>query len=148
MRIAVWVGAALAIAASSCKKEGARRPEVFEPLSSASGSGPTLPGKGAVGTPDAGLRGSAGAVAAAGPAEIQVGMTREQFIEAAGDCALRIVFVPASGNGSRYVEVFQPRAGPCVKRLQERRFTIVGGKLETIEPGLDTVAAAAATRQQ
>jgi hypothetical protein len=75
-------------------------------------------------------------------------MTREQFVAAAGDCAVRIVFVPASGSGSRYVEVFQPRPGPCLQRLEERRFTIVGGTLEKIEPGLDTVAAAAAARQQ
>jgi hypothetical protein len=146
MRIVMWMAAAVAIAASGCKKEGGGNPEMFDPISGASGSGVASAMK-AAGAPDAGVRGSAAEVTPAGPADIHVGMTREQFVEAAGDCAVRIVFVPATGNGSRYVEVFQPRPGPCVKRLEERRFTIVGGKLETIEPGLDTVAAAAADRQ-
>jgi hypothetical protein len=147
MRIALWVGAAVLTAASGCKKEGAGRPEVFDPISGVSGSGAAPPGK-AAGAQDVAVRGSAAEAVPQGPAQIHVGMTREQFTAAAGDCALRIVFVPASGNGSRYVEVFQPRPGPCLKRLEERRFTIIGGTLEKIEPGLDTVAAAAAARQQ
>jgi hypothetical protein len=140
MRIARWLGAAVAIAAISCKKEGERRPETFEPISGASTSGDVAsPAKAVGGT--AGPRTSPAEAESSARPDIHVGMTREQFVSAAGDCAVRVVFVPASGSGSRYVEVFQPKPGPCIQRLEERRFTIVGGRLETIQPGLDAAAA-------
>jgi hypothetical protein len=53
-----------------------------------------------------------------------------------GKCAERRVFVPA-GPGSLYVEVYQPKEDEaCRKRLGERHFTIRGGSLYEITPGL------------
>jgi hypothetical protein len=70
------------------------------------------------------------------PPEFKVGQTRDEVMERFGNCAVRRVFLPA-GPGSLYVEIYQPKNDEaCLKRLGERRFTIRGGTLYEIVPGL------------
>ncbi len=86
---------------------------------------------------------SSGEAAAAAPAqddgtppEFKLGQTREEVMERFGTCAVRRVFLPA-GPGSLYVEIYQAKDDEaCIKRLGERHFTIRGGTLYEMTPGL------------
>jgi hypothetical protein len=70
------------------------------------------------------------------PPELKVGQSREEVMQLLGNCAVRRVFVPA-GPGSLYVEIYQAKdTEACRKRLGERQFTIRGGELFKITPGL------------
>lgn len=70
------------------------------------------------------------------PPEFKVGLSRDEVMQRFGNCAVRRVFLPA-GPGSLYVEIYQPKDDEhCRKRLGERQFTIRGGSLYQITPGL------------
>jgi hypothetical protein len=69
------------------------------------------------------------------PKDFQVGQPREVVLGMLGDCAERMFFLPG-GSGNLSVEIFQPKEGECRKRLGERRFTVTGGKLERVTPGV------------
>jgi hypothetical protein len=70
------------------------------------------------------------------PPEFKVGQSRSEVMKLFGKCAERRAFEPP-GPGRLYVEVYQPKLEEaCKKRLGERHFMIVGGKLEKIIPGL------------
>jgi outer membrane biosynthesis protein TonB len=70
------------------------------------------------------------------PPEFKIGQTRSEVMRLFGNCAERRAFVPAA-PGALYVEIYQPKATEaCVKRLGERHFTIRGGELYKIEPGI------------
>jgi hypothetical protein len=70
------------------------------------------------------------------PRELKVGQSRDEVMKLFGTCAERKAFIPP-GPKSFYVEVFQPKnTEACKKRLGERQFTIRGGQLFQITPGL------------
>ncbi|MFL5346795.1 MAG: hypothetical protein ACJ8AT_18595 [Hyalangium sp.] len=70
------------------------------------------------------------------PPEFKIGQSRDEVMQRFGNCAVRRVFEPA-GPGSLYVEIYQPKDDEhCRKRLGERQFTIRGGSLYQITPGL------------
>jgi hypothetical protein len=70
------------------------------------------------------------------PPEFKLGQTREEVLALFGDCAVRREFVPP-GPGSLYVEIYQAKdTEACRKRLGERHFSIRGGELHRITPGL------------
>ncbi|WP_224361589.1 hypothetical protein [Hyalangium versicolor] len=70
------------------------------------------------------------------PPEFKVGQTRDEVMQLFGNCAVRRIFVPPA-PGALYVEVYQAKDEErCIKRLGERHFTIRGGTLYEITPGL------------
>jgi hypothetical protein len=70
------------------------------------------------------------------PPEFKVGQTRDEVMSLFGGCAERRAFVPP-GPGRLYAEVYQAKEDErCRKRLGERHFTIRGGSLYEITPGL------------
>jgi hypothetical protein len=70
------------------------------------------------------------------PPEFKLGQPRPEVMRLFGSCAERRVFEPP-GPGRLYVEVYQPKeTEACLKRLGERQFTIRGGELFKITPGL------------
>lgn len=70
------------------------------------------------------------------PREFKVGQSRDEVMQLFGTCAERKAFIPPGPN-NLYVEVFQPKnTEVCKKRLGERQFTIRGGQLFQITPGL------------
>jgi hypothetical protein len=70
------------------------------------------------------------------PREFKEGQSRSEVMKLFGNCAERKAFIPP-GPKSLYVEVYQPKNTElCKKRLGERRFTIRGGKLQQITPGM------------
>lgn len=70
------------------------------------------------------------------PPEFKIGQTRDELMDLFGTCAERRVFIPPR-QGALYVEVFQAKDDEhCRKRLGERQFTIRGGELYQITPGL------------
>lgn len=70
------------------------------------------------------------------PTRIQVGMAREAFLVAAGDCLERPYVLQSNTQSGRAVEVFQPRAGRCRELLGERRFWVISDKLAEVRDGL------------
>jgi hypothetical protein len=70
------------------------------------------------------------------PREFKEGQKRAEVMRLFGTCAERKVFIPP-GPKNLYVEVFQPKnTEVCKKRLGERQFTIRGGQLHQMTPGL------------
>lgn len=70
------------------------------------------------------------------PREFKIGQSREEVMKLFGNCAERKVFIPP-GPKSLYVEIYQPKNTElCKKRLGERQFTIRGGELFKLTPGL------------
>lgn len=70
------------------------------------------------------------------PREFKEGQSRSEVMKLFGNCAERKAFIPPAPK-SLYVEVYQPKnTEVCKKRLGERRFTIRGGKLHQITPGM------------
>lgn len=70
------------------------------------------------------------------PPEFKVGQTRDEVMRLFGNCAERRAFVPPA-PGRLYVEIYQAKENEhCRKRLGERHFTIRGGELYQITPGL------------
>ena len=70
------------------------------------------------------------------PREFKVGQSRDEVMRLFGNCAERKAFVPPAPK-SLYVEVYQAKdTEVCKKRLGERQFTIRGGELFKITPGL------------
>jgi hypothetical protein len=69
------------------------------------------------------------------PKDFAAGQPQSVVMRLLGDCGERVYYRPP-GPGSLVVEIVQPRAGECRERLGERRFTLVGGVLESITPGV------------
>jgi hypothetical protein len=70
------------------------------------------------------------------PQEFKVGQSRDEVMRLFGNCAVRKAFIPP-GPKTLYVEIFQPKdTEVCKKRLGERQFTIKGGQLVQLTPGL------------
>lgn len=70
------------------------------------------------------------------PREFKVGQSRDEVMQLFGKCAERKAFVPP-GPKNLYVEIYQAKnTEVCKKRLGERQFTIRGGQLFQITPGL------------
>lgn len=70
------------------------------------------------------------------PPEFTIGQRREEVMTLFKDCAERRYFEPP-GPGKLYVEIFQAKnSEACKKRLGERQFMIVGGRLKQITAGL------------
>lgn len=79
--------------------------------------------------PSVGDAGSAGEMSE----DIELGLSREAFLARLGPCAHRVLLMTA---GSQPSEVFQPKAGECVKRFGERQFYLLGGHVARIQAGL------------
>lgn len=72
----------------------------------------------------------------AAPPEFKIGQKRGEVMTLFAQCAERKAFMPP-GPKTLYVEIFQPKnTEECKKRLGERRFTIRGGELVQITPGM------------
>jgi hypothetical protein len=70
------------------------------------------------------------------PPEFKVGQKRDEVMKLFAQCAERKAFTPP-GPKTLYVEIYQPKdTEECKKRLGERRFTIRGGELIQITPGM------------
>ncbi|HYH94325.1 hypothetical protein [Hyalangium sp.] len=70
------------------------------------------------------------------PPEFTLGQSRAELMRLFGSCAERRAFEPP-GPGKLYVEIYQAKdTEACRKRLGERQFTIRGGTLFRITPGL------------
>jgi hypothetical protein len=70
------------------------------------------------------------------PQEFKAGQSREEVMRLFGNCAERKAFIPP-GPKNLYVEIYQPKnTEVCKKRLGERQFTIKGGQLVQLTPGL------------
>lgn len=70
------------------------------------------------------------------PQEFKIGQSRDEVMQRFGTCAERKAFIPP-GPKNLYVEVYQAKnTEVCKKRLGERQFTIRGGELYKITPGL------------
>jgi hypothetical protein len=70
--------------------------------------------------------------------EVRLGMTRSELMTLTGGCLLRTYLSPGSAR-TLSAEVFQPREGECVKRFGANRISLIGGKVKSIEPGLDVI---------
>ncbi len=138
-RHAVWLVALLGVA---CSQEPRSAPEPVQEIESAPLKRFDVPSREQPQEPLEPGPAAAPAVVAqkpppAGKAEdIQLGMSRQELSRVLGNCAARVTFIrPAPTRKS--VEVLQPRPGECLERFGARRFTVVSGKLERIDPGLD-----------
>jgi hypothetical protein len=70
------------------------------------------------------------------PPEFTLGQSRAELMRLFGKCAERRAFAPG-GPGKLYVEIYQAKnTEACLKHLGERHFTIRGGTLFRITPGL------------
>jgi hypothetical protein len=70
------------------------------------------------------------------PPEFKIGQSRDEVMKLFAKCGERKAFMPP-GPKTLYVEIFQPKnTEECKKRLGERRFTIRGGELVQITPGM------------
>ncbi|WP_224247089.1 hypothetical protein [Hyalangium gracile] len=142
MRSAVmvtWRVAALAGALlwGACSKESAPAPEPAAPQPAKVEAAPEpAPAPEAEAEPSEEPQAAAPTEDEGPPPEFKLGQTREEVMSLFGDCAERKVFVPP-GPGALYVEVYQAKdIEVCRKRLGERQFTIRGGTLHQITPGL------------
>ena len=68
------------------------------------------------------------------PRGFMLGQPRADVLRLLGDCAERMHYLPG-GSGSLSVEIVQPKAGECRKRLGDRHFTLTGGVLKAMTPG-------------
>jgi hypothetical protein len=136
-----WRAAALAGAllcgACSKDKEKAPAPAPAAQPPAAKAEAPAQPAQEPEAAPEPSEAPQAAAEEDSGPPpEFKIGQSRDEVMQRFGTCAVRRVFVPA-GPGSLYVEVYQPKdTEACRKRLGERQFTIRGGSLYTLTPGL------------
>lgn len=139
MRARSWTMAAALLLGAACGRS--ERPAV--PTAVPAPTADVAPGTAAA--PEEGAGTPAAPAAAADTAEpqaaatyapVRVGMTREAFVQATGDCMQRMELVAARSPDERTVEVFQPTGGDCQKRYGQQRYFLLGGQLHSIEPGL------------
>jgi hypothetical protein len=134
-KLAVLAGALLVGACS--KKEPAPAPAAASASKAEQAPAPA----GEPATPESGSEASPEEAQAAAPddgkpPEFTLGQSRAELMQRFGNCAERRAFEPP-GPGKLYVEIYQAKnTEACRKRLGERQFTIRGGTLFRITPGL------------
>lgn len=132
----LWVVAVLA-AFCGCREDNGQKPELYAPVDSAKEQKLEVTPRPEGTAPRPEPSAAAADSTQAASSELTVGMSREALMDTLGDCARRIAFEPGDGKGSLSVEVFQPKPGACVEKFEARRFTVLGGSVSAIDPGLD-----------